>query len=593
MFQMQWPNCPLRVYRFARSPSNVHITCSSPCVVCPYIERQRALGHTRPVVRTVQVVFALGMMGCGAGETGGDPSSGDGGDADRTVDLPRSGPIVTYEPGIDPELANRAANEVPQAVDDPALRPEIVYPYDHTAMPPNLYLVEWQWHPVGGADLYVTTFEGRLTTVHHVSTSSSFILDPVTWRALANGNLATPMTVTVRAASRDNLARAGAASIEIRIGPSELLGGLYYFSTTEGETQQGIFRYDFGVPVATATSFLTQQAAGECVGCHAVSRDGSRMGVTFLGGYGNLATLDVSNPGQYLIGGPAGPQRGGFVQFFDDDRGLLAVYDNQPDDAADPLNGQIRVYDTATGAADDTRLVPLTAGRRGSHVAVAPDGLTVAFVEYTDVSHRPIFEEEGAIMMSLYRPNTRSWDTPRTLVPFDGTYNNYYPSFSPDGQWLLFNRAQSGRAYDNPAASIWVIRADGSGDPIELVSANRLEGVTNSWPRWAPFVQESEFGNQQMWFAFSSKRDYGLRLVGEERAQLWMASFEPATALSGGDGSAPAFWLPFQNIETQNHTPTWTERVAPRECMTDNDCADPALRCEPSSYECVPVDILL
>ena len=114
--------------------------------------------------------------------------------------------------------------------------------------------------------------------------------------------------------------------------------------------------------------------------------------------------------------------------------------------------------------------------------------------------------------------------------------------------------------------------------------------LSNSWPRWSPFVQNYK-GQRLLWIAFSSTRDYGLRVRNHktgmyqcypadsfedpgsahgqkfqpvcQQPQLWMA----AVNLSGGphdviDPSYTAFWLPFQDITTHNHTPQWTQTIA-------------------------------
>ena len=42
-----------------------------------------------------------------------------------------------------------------------------------------------------------------------------------------------------------------------------------------------------------------------------------------------------------------------------------------------------------------------------------------------------------------------------------------------------------------------------------------------------------------------------------------MAAFDPDLAAAGGDGSYPAFALPFQDLITSNHIAQWTTEVVP------------------------------
>jgi hypothetical protein len=90
--------------------------------------------------------------------------------------------------------------------------------------------------------------------------------------------------------------------------------------------------------------------------------------------------------------------------------------------------------------------------------------------------------------------------------------------------------------------------------------------LTNSWPRVSPFTTTIN-GRQVYWLTFSSKRNYGVRLVGQNRPQLWMVAIgvpqsEVQSPLAA-DPSFSAFWLPFQDIDTGNHIAQWTRTVVP------------------------------
>src|SRR5262249_31778568 len=157
----------------------------------------------------------------------------------------------------------------------------------------------------------------------------------------------------------------------------------------------------------------------------------------------------------------------------------------------------------------------------GSNVDWAIDGGSIFVVDYTG----------------------GNWSAPRVLVQSQGE-NNYYPSFSPDGQWVLFNRAPSANSYNNPNAEIWVVKADGSAAPYKLVAAHDGATLTDSWPRWSPFVQTYGAADQRgplMWITVSSKRAYGIEMPANTRPQVWMFGFAPARMAAGMDASFPAF----------------------------------------------------
>ena len=117
-------------------------------------------------------------------------------------------------------------------------------------------------------------------------------------------------------------------------------------------------------------------------------------------------------------------------------------------------------------------------------------------------------------------------------------------------------------AYDNSTASLWVVKTDGSMPAIELANANAGTGLTNSWGRWAPF-QQTVGGTQEplYWVTVSSTRDFGVRLVGLGRPQIWMTPFFPSMATSQQDPTTSMFRLPFQNLDGNNHIAQWTEEV--------------------------------
>src|SRR5260221_10425166 len=126
--------------------------------------------------------------------------------------------------------------------------------------------------------------------------------------------------------------------------------------------------------------------------------------------------------------------------------------------------------------------------------------------------------------------------------------------------------------------------------PIDLAALNVADGLTNSWPRWSLFVTTYK-GKKLLWVTFSSNRDYGLHLVNKgfdncyppegpvcdqpqplskqgvayencAQPQICMAGIvvdEPRAA-DAADRSYPAFWLPFQDVNSHNHSAQWAEK---------------------------------
>ena len=85
------------------------------------------------------------------------------------------------------------------------------------------------------------------------------------------------------------------ATFTIQFSKDDVRGGLYYWTTS---SDTGIMRWNFGNTTATtAERFIgTQFTGGTCVGCHALSRDGTKI-VASAGGQnsGKVLLFDVAN----------------------------------------------------------------------------------------------------------------------------------------------------------------------------------------------------------------------------------------------------------------------------------------------------------
>jgi hypothetical protein len=254
----------------------------------------------------------------------------------------------------------------------------------------------------------------------------------------------------------------------------------------------------------------------------------------------------------------------------------------------------------------------------------APDGKSILFVEpqYVGTWDSATRNDDdhvfgGSIFTATFDKPSNSFGAPAAVVTSGGE-NNYYPGFSPDGAFVVFDRVPlqtvanpiSGRpdctgtgqqvicpndSFANPKARIWLTSTKPGAAPVDAASANGSPAsaavdVSNSWPRWSPFIQTYK-GDRLLWVTFSSTRDYGLRVrnhkagmfpcypadslqqAGSSHAaafstscqqpQIWMAAINLSHLEAGGvDPSFVAFWLPFQDDGTHNHTAQWTQPPA-------------------------------
>ena len=85
---------------------------------------------------------------------------------------------------------------------------------------------------------------------------------------------------------------------------------------------------------------------------------------------------------------------------------------------------------------------------------------------------------------------------PEVLVPRESDRNNYYPAYSPDGDYIVFNRAEprtwvipngstlenNTSSYAHPAAELWLMTRDGE-HLTRLDAANGSGDLQNSYPK--------------------------------------------------------------------------------------------------------------
>ncbi len=557
-------------------------------------------------MRTVLLVFVLAACGGHHGGGGADAPTGTPGN-----------PVIVTCPGC-PTFPGTGGGSggCGSAMSEPAL----VYPPDKVLLPPNMNVIEVQFMPGAGNTIFEIDFanastdvrlETRCNAVTNTRGSATggcaFSLDPTEWNYVAANNRGgDPVQVTVRAAPEDLSCVAGSNTRSISYAQDDLTGGIYYWqSVTQGGIAGktgGIFRKDFGDPSPTPEPFLTPGTQNKCVGCHFLSRDGLRM--TYGNDdadsddeYGDLKTTlyDVANRTALATNLPAGNQA-----FLLDHSKLVAS-----DGIGKSMMASLGVHDGNTGAllASPT-VASATPSNRIANPDLSRDG---AFVYYTVPGQiitgitgynrkDDLHFSGGSIYRAPFDAAANTVGGPTALVTAaNADENNYYPAISPDGAALVFDRAvgttlATHDAYNNPNATLYAMSVPG-GTPVELKNANLHPTLTNSWPRWSPFVQNYK-GKHILWVTFSSTRDYGLRVQNENpptgatfncyppvspedpssdhqkpfdpnctQPQIWMAAITLEDLAAGTDPSFPAFWLPFQDYNAHNHIAQWVETV--------------------------------
>ncbi len=439
-----------------------------------------------------------------------------------------------------------------------AFAPTVLYPNDNVSMPRNIGDFEIHW--TGGTlDIFEASLQTEYTDVRVYVPGGNGVAaagPKASWTQFSaaewNAAVAAENAVRfqVRGVSRANPGMVYAAAPRmVHLSNEAMEGGIYYWASTATQGgSYGIFRHDMSAAGQPAEEFLTTtQTNGRCIACHALSRDGSRMAVTYDGGNGAATVVDVATRTAQPV-----TDAWNFATLSPDGSQVFTI-----------RGYKLTVRDAATQAVLATMTeTPVT------HPELSPDGTKLAYVRPTTLNWDWMFGG-GKIFTRSYDPATHTFGPEQPLVTTGA--NNYYPSWSPDGQWIVFNRSDdtSGNgAYDNPSATVWVVKADGSAAPIQLTAANQGLGLTNSWARFAPFEQTTGTNHERMfWLTVSSKRDFGSRLVNaglpdtQKSPQLWMTAFFPDRVGAVSDPGSTAFRLPFQSLTTRNHAAQWTEHV--------------------------------
>jgi hypothetical protein len=521
-----------------------------------------------------------GAAGTGSG-AGGNGSAGNGGGGVQVGPFPPpvNGVTSISAPGPNgtPPIPATPATKFRGSV-DMTRNPQLVYPNDHVLFPPNVLGIEIHWRPGSTANtLYEISFKGQ-TVDYVIYTRCTPLADGCLysppnqiWSQIAQTNKGgSNVQLTVRATDDAGAGVGTSATFNIAFAKDPLRGGLYYWTTTMGT---GIMRWDFGDTTKTiAERFIgTQFTGGTCVGCHSLSRDGTKI-VASAGGQndGRLLLFNVAHAAplvpfplvqhsQFESWNPKGTM---FVGVFTDDRKMGPSNLLQFDGMTGAMTGEINL-----------------GGLRADHPDWSKDGNRIAFTS-VDVTGSYTDQRPGIGAIAYIDAAGAAWSAPKSLVAAVNGKNHYYPAIAPDNQTLVYDEStcNTGNTYgmecdgdSDPTATVWTMPLPPlAGQPAALGLANAPgvadagnTSLTDSFPKWAPFVFQLSEQQSLLWLTFSSIRQYGLHApptgTGDESKLgtfIWMVGVAP-----GSPQGFSAFALPFQDFTTSNHIAQWTETV--------------------------------
>lgn len=261
----------------------------------------------------------------------------------------------------------------------------------------------------------------------------------------------------------------------------------------------------------TATSFWGPRSGKQCTGCHVLSPDGKYVALIEFGGSVSFKVVDT--------------QTNMVIQSLPTEVGGATYFSWRPDVTTTPPYQF--VYDDPDG---DLKVATLFDGFIGkvsgadtaNYIELQPSwgrNGKIAYVRATQAAQgqggQGNWGVQGASDIMLI---DEAGGTPQVLAGAgSNTYANYYPNYSPNGNWIAFTQSRSAQSSIAAAdATILLAAADGSGVVRTLPLLNGSGGAS-SYPIWSI---------NGAYLSFSSNRPGG---VGDW--DIYVAPVDPVTGM--------------------------------------------------------------
>jgi hypothetical protein len=455
--------------------------------------------------------------------------------------------------GVSP--SQQVALDAPNLPADTALT-KLLYPYDLTVFPLGLSSPLVMWTAPAANDVYRLRYSQTNYTYdsYFVATAPARARIPqAAWDRITASNGGDKMKITLSRFSVSASAAFTSAKEEWTIAPSSLRGAIYYWTTSQGGHLSRI-RPGTGAQPEVLNN-------GKCMGCHAVSADGSTLVASVEGQVTNdgsndnrawvafdLPQASIKRVSTYFAGNLAVTPNGKYTVF-----GTQAL----------------KIAETATGVRNTTSGLETMQGTYNGLMtpAFSPDGKKLTAVAGNGSWYHNL--TGGKLVVIDFNEATVAFSNRKDLADASSFPANQraiaYPSFSPDSQWVSFHVGDYAtgcyvQGCDDNArqlGALWLQNVSGAA-PVKLTKLTDTTSVTaDQNVSYEPTFNPVERGGY-FWVVFTSSRDWGNKITGTPnngKKRLWVAAIDKA----GGtvDPSHPPFFLEGQEENTTNMRGFW------------------------------------
>ena len=539
---------------------------------------------TKSSLALLLLLPALACSPADRADTSGDPDASTvppGADATPGfVDAAPPAPVFPTAPIIDPGAPANAGTLFGEPGVGVAGGPCVSEPEPGTLVPLYWLRQRFTLDPAGAENLFelrlhVDSEPGDLVVY---TTHTTWTIPADLWKTMNQRLADQTITFSVRGGQWNGTTLVSAPTLgtsgTFRIAPVTANGSIVYW--TNGVDAHSPAFKGFTVGDESVQAVLTQpQAEAVCVGCHSSTPDGKF--VAFSSGndavrgdftHIDLRTVDgtvtrppfLSAAASTLLARQPNQEQPSFspAHWQDGDHKMISMF---------PVDGVPALMWTDLEATSTERGVGWGVLARTGDIGQAGaaswshDGTRVAYSSgplitsgiNLDDAHGDIYTvpwADGAGGVALPLPGASS-----------PSYTEHYAAFAADDRLLAFVRLDAAQnPYSNPETEVFVVPAEG-GTPVRLrandppVCSGRVSpGVSNTWPKWSPRVEETN-GKRYYWLTFSSAR------TGNGVPQIYVAPI--VVDETGNTETFPALYLWNQPASEHNHTPAWDTFAIP------------------------------